>query len=436
MAIRFRKSVRLGKNVRLNVSGSGISVTAGVPGLSVNTGSRGTYLNTSIPGTGIYSRKKIGGPLTGAGSASGAGGSAGAAGAGGAATGDTGAGARSAGTRGTGAGSRSGSSAVSQNPTSEQLQTWDATRAESEQATNDILEIYKSAPEVFSYQEILDLYQTLSFQPYERQAFPRPEPTQAEIEAALWQHTQQQVRPLLGRRQKQQEYYNANYQTYLQNYVNQYLAEKAAFDNSQAEAEASYNAANWENYSLQKSALERLLTNTADMVEDCVEEWLSSISLPVDISAQIEYDENSCTLLIDLDLPEIEDLPATTVKALKSGEIRIQNKTQKQLREEYANCVFGLAVFIAAGALNAHACIKSLVISGCTQRRNRIGDPVDEYIYSVKIPRDTMEHIRVTDPRQFVLARENRLNMSQTFVFKSITPYGEVPGFAPPLIAQ
>lgn len=57
----FRKRIKLLPGVRLNVSKSGLSMSAGIPGLSVTIGKKGTYLNTGIPGTGIYERKKISG---------------------------------------------------------------------------------------------------------------------------------------------------------------------------------------------------------------------------------------------------------------------------------------------------------------------------------------------------------------------------------------
>ena len=62
--MRFRKSVKICKGVRVNFSKSGISTTVGMRGLSVNIGKKGTYLNTGIPGTGLYDRYKISGGST------------------------------------------------------------------------------------------------------------------------------------------------------------------------------------------------------------------------------------------------------------------------------------------------------------------------------------------------------------------------------------
>lgn len=61
MGFRFGKSIRLGKHVRLNISKSGIGMSAGVKGAHISTGPRGTRLTTSIPGTGLSYSQKLGG---------------------------------------------------------------------------------------------------------------------------------------------------------------------------------------------------------------------------------------------------------------------------------------------------------------------------------------------------------------------------------------
>lgn len=53
MGWRYRKSIRLGGGVRLNLSKSGIGVSAGVKGFRVGVGPRGGRVTASIPGTGI-----------------------------------------------------------------------------------------------------------------------------------------------------------------------------------------------------------------------------------------------------------------------------------------------------------------------------------------------------------------------------------------------
>ncbi|SET16180.1 Protein of unknown function [Natronincola peptidivorans] len=59
MGLRFRKSVNLGKGIRLNISKSGLGVSSGVKGLRMGVGPRGIRTTASIPGTGIsYVKEK------------------------------------------------------------------------------------------------------------------------------------------------------------------------------------------------------------------------------------------------------------------------------------------------------------------------------------------------------------------------------------------
>lgn len=53
MPFRFRKSIKIGKGVKLNLSKSGLSTSLGGKSLSLNLGKRGTRLTTGIPGTDV-----------------------------------------------------------------------------------------------------------------------------------------------------------------------------------------------------------------------------------------------------------------------------------------------------------------------------------------------------------------------------------------------
>lgn len=53
MGFRFRRSIKLGKHTRLNLSKSGVGISTGVKGFRVSAGPKGIRTTTSIPGTGI-----------------------------------------------------------------------------------------------------------------------------------------------------------------------------------------------------------------------------------------------------------------------------------------------------------------------------------------------------------------------------------------------
>ncbi len=57
--MRFRKSVSLGKGVRVNFSRSGVGMSVGGKGFRVGVGPRGAYRTLGIPGTGISETKYL-----------------------------------------------------------------------------------------------------------------------------------------------------------------------------------------------------------------------------------------------------------------------------------------------------------------------------------------------------------------------------------------
>ncbi|HYN86461.1 MAG TPA: DUF4236 domain-containing protein [Pyrinomonadaceae bacterium] len=61
MGIRFSKSIRLGKLVRLNISRAGLGGSIGLGPLRIGTGPRGQRLSVDLPGAGVSYVKQLGG---------------------------------------------------------------------------------------------------------------------------------------------------------------------------------------------------------------------------------------------------------------------------------------------------------------------------------------------------------------------------------------
>ena len=61
MGFRFGRRIGILPGLKLNFSGSGVSLSAGVRGAHLNFGSRGTYASLGLPGTGLSYRQRIGG---------------------------------------------------------------------------------------------------------------------------------------------------------------------------------------------------------------------------------------------------------------------------------------------------------------------------------------------------------------------------------------
>ena len=55
MSFRFRKRIKLGGVLNLNLSKSGFIISGGVNGARIGIGLKGAYTSAGIPGTGLYS---------------------------------------------------------------------------------------------------------------------------------------------------------------------------------------------------------------------------------------------------------------------------------------------------------------------------------------------------------------------------------------------
>ena len=329
MGIRFSKSVKLGKYLRLNFSKSGVSASVGPRGASVNIGNRGTFLNLSpslvgVNGTGISYRKKLSGPI----------------------------------------GSSGKGNKVSQ-PAAQTSPANAATPATQYNVKDNAEPVVITAKETVTPNNVIEEYAK-------------------NHEAKINIH--KYADPVMTKQQ---------------------FAEYVESIESPASKE------------LYKYATE----GDEDTIENFVGSFMSNLDLAYDLRANYELEDTD--LYIDLDLPEIENVN-TNYPTLSNYKLVYKKKTSAQLKEEYAQTVLSLAVFLTANFFNVSPYIDTVVFSGFTTIRNKDGDLVDQYIYSVKFTRDIFENTdlsKIDDLYEFVLQFQNRINMSKSFTFKAIKPY-------------
>ena len=168
-----------------------------------------------------------------------------------------------------------------------------------------------------------------------------------------------------------------------------------------------------------------MINGDEQIVSECIESWISSCELPVEINVDYEWHLNEHVMYLDVDLPEIEDIPEDEIVKLASGNLKEKKKTQATLKQEYVNLVFGLAIFIVANVFNVSPALHRIVISGYTQRRDKAGEINDEYVYSIKFTRDIFENSVLcnVNPQDFCMRFENRSNVTSSMLMKKIEPY-------------
>lgn len=426
MALRFRKSVRIAKGVRLNFGKQGVSLSAGVRGASVNIGSRGAYANVGIPGSGISYRSKISGSS-------------------GRATQRR----QSAYKREIAAKQRQ--EALSQvtlklnDDGSLEVQdkfnislSGKELKLAWEQKGRDILQWLSDQKEKLNEDSMLiesiheDTPPPDQFPEYDEPEFKLPEPLpplQAKVSPLL------KLLPGIGewllksKQTKLDREYLCSLKT---NYPGYQLSCDTAVDECSKVIEYWENEK--ENYSLlikaERDAFQKRLHNDISFMEELLETSISELDWPRETLINYDIQDDGKLVWMDVDLPEIEDIPDKSYEFTSTGKrLRVKPKSQKQLREEYAIHIHGIAIRLAGTVFATLPTVSRIVISGYSQRLNPgSGYTVDEYLFSVEVPRNQFEEINFNnledlDPivalEQFNIERK----MTKTGIFKAIQPF-------------
>ncbi len=168
----------------------------------------------------------------------------------------------------------------------------------------------------------------------------------------------------------------------------------------------------------------------ADYSADFLTEAVQSLEWPRETLISFQLDLSGETVWLDVDLPEIEDLPQRVATMAASGKkLNVKAKPQKSLRMEYGHHVHGIALRIAATVAAVLPWAKTINLSGFSQRLNKATGVIDdEYLYSVAFTRAGLERIdfealEAIDPIEATVAFEHRCKMTATGVFKAIQPF-------------
>jgi len=388
--MRFRKSIKLAPGIRMNFSRSGASWTLGPRGASVGIGKRGTYLNTGIPGTGLYSRTKIGG---------------------------TAASTRTASQKtriAVNVGVADDGTLIFQdaagNALSEHLTN--AAKKQQRAAIQDLIQ--KKCDEINAQIEAVGEIHLYTPNPT---SSPKYEPRQFQQSAP--------VKPVLKRpnffcwlfkkRRERLEQENAATQTQYETATAKWLEDKFLFD--QAEEQ-------------RKELIERLIYTDVDAMQLFLEQNLNTIVWPRETFLSTDIRNGGTTVFVDVDLPEIEDMPQKTAAVPAHGlKLSVKDMTGTQIQRLYMRHVHGIGFRIIGETFAALPNAERIVLSGYSQRANpSTGHISDEYLYSVRISRHewsqiNFDNLQALDVVEVLTQFELRRNMSKTGRFKPIEPF-------------
>lgn len=394
MALRFRKSFKLALGIRMNLSGSGASLSVGPRGSSIGIGRRGTYLNTGIPGTGLYARQRIGG-------------------------GGHAAKPKSAGQQASQslsiAVAISGDGTISFRDAAGNMLSDQVVRAAKRQHGDAIKGlIQQKCDEINQEVDAVGEIHLHTPSPSEKPVYVR-----AEYEECKPDEPSQKklgfIPSLFKRlREKNEEKNRAELVEY-QERLNLWERGKAQFEANEAR---------------QKTLVEALIYTDTGAMEEFLEESLQEIAWPRETNVSTEVLAGGRVIFIDVDLPEIEDMPNKKAAVPANGyKLSVKDLSAANIQRLYMQHVHGIAFRTIGEVFAALPKAEEVVLSGYSQRPSKsTGQISDEYLLSVRVKRpDWSElafgNLQSVDVVESLARFDLRRSMSKTGVFKPIEPY-------------
>ena len=402
MAFRFRRSIKIAPGIRVNFGKKGGSLSVGGQGGSLNFGSRGVYSNVGIPGTGLNYRSKIGDNTP---------------------------------SQRKSVQSKSSNKQESNyvqlkislalqddgsvtfkdttgKPLSEDFIS-QAKRQNREFITNwleeNCQEINQQLESLINIHFATPPYDTeISFVPatFDTQqpmppsaSFPEQKPESPALKEYGFlakrieffqklvdkknNELQQSYRSKLERWEAHKADFEAEYFLKLKEYqvkLEEYNREKSEFSENQARRK--------------KFIEEERLVDPKAMQEFLVEAF-QNIVWPRETNVSFDVVESGKCVLLDVDLPEIEDMPEQQAVVNKK-DLRLTYKdiSETQIRKNYFTHIHAIGFRLLGEVFVSLPSVATVVLSGYSQRPDkRTGNIIDEYLYSVRVTRDKWESL-------------------------------------------
>jgi hypothetical protein len=131
------------------------------------------------------------------------------------------------------------------------------------------------------------------------------------------------------------------------------------------------------------------LLSDAEAMREYLEQRLQLIQWPRETTVAIEISKDLQSVGIDVDLPEIEDLPRKTATYNGCGwKLTIKELSETKHAQLYMRHVHSIGFRIIGETFAALAAIQTVTLSGYSQRSDRETAQIhDEYLYSVRVSR-------------------------------------------------
>lgn len=394
MALRFRKRITLAPGLRMNLSGSGVSFSVGPRGASMTFGKRGTYLNTGIPGSGLYSRERL-----------------------------------RASPRSSAASGRAGTGEVTIPVTVkiEEDGTLVFTNADGVPLPEHMIEQAKKQNRA----AILDVIQSTCDEINQRIEavaevhLETPGPDTRPVFDPPRFELPQPVRPVPARPGFFAKLIRTRYEAIERQNIDAFHAYQTRLLKWQ-HAKADHNAM----IVARKKLIEDDIYTDPAAMERHFEGVLGEIDWPRETAVSFEIPISGTTVLLDIDLPEIEDMPTSAASVPQRGlRLAVKELSAAKVRKLYMGHVHGVLFRVIGEAFAALPTVQTVVASGYSQRPDKsTAQIIDEYLLSVRVQREEWRQIdfgnlEALDPAAAFDRFDLRRQVTKTGIFSRISPF-------------
>jgi hypothetical protein len=391
VGVRFRRRVRIAPGVSLNISKSGLGIAAGPRGLKIGAGPRGTHYSVGAPGTGLHYRKETRNRAT----------------------------------------SRAAAAAPAEVPASAKLVLLSDGTLELRDPNDQVLaprvaklvrEAHGTEIQAFLEERCasinggiddilrvhLDTPSPLDRLRYEETPHAAPEP------APFVPREYGLLDRLSSRRRARVDAENAERRQQFELAGHRWADDKMLHEEREAR---------------RKHELEVGLVDDEVVMERVLEERLVGLAWPRETNLSFQLNERGRVVLMDVDLPEIEDMPRDTATVAARGlKLNLKQKSETQVRKEYMQFIHGIVFRVIGEAFFALPLLDEVIASAYSQRPDpTTGNLRDDYLLSTRVRRSEWQQINFDNLASLDVVAclerfELRRKMTKTGVFQPVEP--------------
>jgi hypothetical protein len=167
-----------------------------------------------------------------------------------------------------------------------------------------------------------------------------------------------------------------------------------------------------------------------EAMERVLEDRLAAINWPRTTEMSYQIREEGHELWLDVDLPEVEDIPKErAVPAARGLKLNIRTKSETQVRREYMQHVHGVLFRVVGEVFFSLPIVRLVVASGYSQRPDpTTGHLRDDYLISASITRSAWaemnwQNLEALDVVACFERFDLRRKMTKTGIFTPVDPH-------------